>query len=201
VKLHYRLSWVALLAFARAVWGYRRTGTDAIPRTGPVIIACNHASNWDPILVGLGCPREVHFLAKEELFANPLLAALIRSFNALPVRRGTMDRGALKAASRVLRDGGALLMFPSGRREASGEIGNVKAGVGFIACMNGTPVVPAYIRGSNALGRAFVGGERVEVAFAPAIPARKAESSDNYRELSRRVADEMERLKLEVDGR
>ncbi|MFH1689500.1 MAG: lysophospholipid acyltransferase family protein [Candidatus Eisenbacteria bacterium] len=201
MKLHYRLSWIFALTFSRILWGFRRSGVDAIPKAGPVIIASNHVSNWDPILLGAGCPREVHFMAKEELFRNPLLAVVIRAYNALPIRRGVLDRNALRAASEVLRNGKVLLMFPGGTRDGSGEMGDPKSGVGFIACMNEAPVVPAYIKGSNALSRAFVRGRGVEVAFGTPLVAERANSSDEYRAFSHRVADEIRRLKLEVDGR
>jgi 1-acyl-sn-glycerol-3-phosphate acyltransferase len=201
VKLHYRLGWLLALALARVVWGFRRSGTDRIPDEGPVIIASNHVSNWDPILVGLGCRREVHFMAKEELFRNPLLGAVIRAFNAIPVHRGRLDRRALRAAAEVLRGGEVLLMFPGGRREESGEISDPKAGVGFIACMNEAPVVPAYITGTDRLARAFLSGGGVEVKYGTPIAATEAKSSEEYRALSKRVADEIGRLRQEVAGR
>ena len=201
MKLHYRLSWIFALTFARILWGFRATGIDSIPKTGPAIIASNHVSNWDPILLGAGCPREVYFMAKEELFANKLLAALVRAYNALPIRRGVLDRRALRAAADVLNSGKVLLMFPGGTRDGSGEMGDPKSGVGFIACMNEVPVVPAYIKGSNRLSWALLRGRGVEVAFGPPISASKAKSSDEYRELSRRVAEEIRRLKREVDAR
>ena len=201
MRLHYRLGWLVMLALAKAAWGFRRHGAEWIPVEGPAIIACNHVSNWDPILVGLGSPRELHFMAKGELFGNRFLSAIVRTFNALPVRRGVLDRGALRAASAVLMNGELLLMFPSGTRNASGEVRNPKSGVGFLACMNEVPVVPACIKGANDLGRAFFRGSGVEVTFGRPLQASKAESSDEYRAFSRRVADEIGRLKQEVDGR
>jgi len=201
VRLRYRLGWLILFVLVKVLWGFRRRRIDRIPAEGPAIIACNHVSNWDPILVALGCPRELHFMAKEELFSNVFLSALVRVFNALPVRRGVLDRKALLAASGVLKDGEVLLMFPSGTRRASGEVSNPKSGVGFIACMNEVPVVPAYLSGANDLGRAFFRGSDVEVVFGQPIQAEKAESSDDYRAFARRVADEIGRLKQEVDGR
>ncbi len=201
MKLHYRLSWIFARTFARILWGFRSTGVDSIPRTGPVIIASNHVSNWDPILLGAGCPREVHFMAKNELFRNKLLAVLIGTYNALPIKRGVLDRNALRAASEVLRSGKVLLMFPGGTRDGTGEMGDPKSGVGFIACMNEAPVVPAYIKGSHTLSLALLRGRGVEVAFGPPMQASKANSSDDYRAFSQRVAEEIRRLKLEVDGR
>lgn len=200
MKLHYRVSRWFLLALARVLWGYGRIGAENIPATGPVMIACNHVSNWDPILVGLGCEREIHFVAKQELFRSRFLAWLIRAFNALPVRRGVLDRTALREAARILQNGEVLLIFPGGGRNASGEVTDPKSGVGFIACMNETPVVPAYISGSNALADAFLRRRRLRVAFDPAIEATKAASADDYRELSQRVAKAIGELRREVEG-
>ncbi len=201
MKLHYRLSLGILRAVATAAWGFRRTGMDLIPASGPVIIASNHISNWDPILVSLGCRRDVYFMAKEELFRNPLAAAFFRAVNAIPIRRGVLDRRALRAASELLRDGNILLMFPGGTRDKSGEVRDPKPGVGFIACMNEAPVVPACITGANSLARSFFRGVMLEVTFGSPIAPSKTTSSNGYRAFSQRIADEIGRLKLEVDGR
>ncbi|MCK4410265.1 MAG: 1-acyl-sn-glycerol-3-phosphate acyltransferase [Candidatus Eisenbacteria sp.] len=199
MKFHYRLSLLILRGFARAAWGFRRNGTDLIPASGPVIIASNHISNWDPILVGLGCRRELHFMAKEELFRNPCLAVIVRALNAFPIRRGMLDRRALRAASGVLDDGKVLLMFPGGTRDRSGEVRDPKSGVGFIASKHEAPVVPAYISCPNSLARAFITRKRMQVTFGPPIVASKARSSDDYRVFAQRIADEIGRLKPETD--
>ena len=201
MKAHYRLSLLILRGLATVAWGFRRNGIDFIPASGPVIIASNHISNWDPIIIALGCRREVHFMAKEELFRNSLVARVLSAVNAIPIRREALDRSALRAASRVLRDGNVLLMFPSGTRDESGEVLEPKSGVGFIACMNEAPIVPACVSGSSSPARAFVSGTRFEVTFGPPIAASKAKSSDEYRAVSQKVAEEIGRLKLEVDGR
>ena len=201
MNLRYRLGRTLLSVFVRVVWGFRKSGSDAIPASGPVVIASNHISNWDPILVGMGCRRDVHFMAKDELFRNPLMAWVLSAVNVIPIRRGELDRRALRAASRVLRDGNVLVMFPGGTRDESGEVREPRSGVGFIACMNEVPIVPACVSGSGSPARAFVTGTRFEVAFGPPIAASKAKSSDEYRAVSQKVADEIAHLKLEVDGR
>ena len=118
MKLHYRIGWLLALGLARLLWGFRVTGRERVPRSGPVVVASNHISNWDPLLVGLACPREVHFLAKRELFENRAFAALIRAYNAIPLDRDGSDRKALRLARRILGDGRALLMFPEGTRRS-----------------------------------------------------------------------------------
>ena len=201
MKLYYRVSLVILRVVAMVAWGFRRTGTDLIPASGPVIVASNHISNWDPILIALGCRREVHFMAKEELFGNPLLAVIVRALNAFPIRRGALDRRALRTASQLLDDGKVLLMFPAGTRDKSGEVRDPKSGVGFLACRHEAPVVPAYITCPRSLVRALIRRTAMEVTFGPPIAASKARSSDDYRAFSQGVADEIGRLKPEVDRR
>lgn len=200
MKLHYRLGRAVLLGLARLIWRFRGLGGERIPASGPVVIACNHVSNWDPILVALGCRREVHFLAKEELFHNQFLGRLIRAYNALPLRRGTVDRRALRLAGGVLEEGGALVMFPEGTRSRDGSIGSGRPGVGYLACTSRAPVVPAYITGSQALGRAFLTRRPVSVAYGEPIESGELQGRQSHLELTRRVMEAMGRLKEEVDA-
>ena len=200
MKLHYRLGWLCALAFVRLFLGFRRRGTDLIPDEGPAIIASNHISNWDPVLVGLGCNREVHFMAKEELFRNPLLAWLIRAYNAVPVRRGTGDRRALRTAARILKENGVLIMFPGGTREESGDISDPKPGVGFIACTSQAPVVPAYITGSNRPMEALKRRRHLVVAFGSPLEPPASDARDDYRAFSAMIAERVAELKKEVEG-
>jgi 1-acyl-sn-glycerol-3-phosphate acyltransferase len=129
-----------------------------------------------------------------------MLAALIRAYNAIPVRRGIGDRKALRDASDVLAAGGVLVMFPGGTREGSGEVRDPRPGVGYISFANGAPVVPAYITGSNSLSRALTRTARVEVAFGDPIRPCEASSGADYRAFAGRVAEEIGRLRQEVEG-
>jgi len=199
VTFHYQFGRTVLLASARLLWRFRATGRERIPRGGPAVIACNHISNWDPVLVGLGCPREIHFLAKEELFRNRFLSAIIRAYNAIPVRRGALDRRALRRATDVLKSDEVLLMFPEGTRSTTGKLRKPRPGVGFIAGSSGVPVVPAYIAGSEALGRSFRTRKPVRVAFGTPLPAEKAETREGYVALTDRIMDAIRDLKREVE--
>lgn len=201
MRFHYRLGWSGALFFARVLWGFRVHGAERVPKRGAVIIASNHVSSWDPLLVGLAVRREVHFLAKGELFANPLLRRLITAYNAIPVRRGGSDRRALAATSRVLEGGGALLLFPEGTRSPSGELGEAKAGVGFLSSRTGAVVVPTYIVGSAALRRALTRRRPVEVTFGEAIAPAAGGSRDAYQATADRTMEEIRRLKEEVEAR
>ena len=130
-----------------------------------MIIASNHISFWDPPLIGAALAREMHFLAKEELFATPLLGPLIRSWNAIPIRRGTADLSGLARAIETLKRGGALLMFPEGSRMRDGELHPARPGLGLMAVSADVPIVPCYISGSNRPGRWWYRGARVRMTF------------------------------------
>ena len=195
MKLHYRIGWLLMRWIARVLWGYRIEGSESIPASGPVIIASNHISFWDPILVGLGCPREVHFMAKEELFRNRFLGWLIRAYNAFPVRRGILDRQGLRSASDLLRKGNVLLLFPEGTRSKTGEPREARPGVGFLACTAGATVVPACIEGSNRLARHFVTRAPVRLSFAEAIDPGEGGSREDYQRLADGIMSDITRLR------
>lgn len=169
MRFHYRISWKFLRLIERLLFGMRIHGDERVPREGGVIIASNHISYNDPPMVGSAVPRELHFLAKEELFRNPLFGALIRSFNAMPVKRATGDVGALKKAVRLLKEGKAMIMFPEGTRSLSGRFLKPKPGMGMIASMADVPVVPTYVVGTNKLGAAFTRKRPVVVRFGEVI--------------------------------
>ncbi len=198
MKLHYRIGRLLALVLAKTLWGIRVTGRDHVPTEGPVIVASNHASNWDPLLVGLACPREVHFLAKRELFSNPVFAALIRAYNAIPLDRGGMDRGALRAARGVLTRGDALLMFPEGTRSRDGRLGAPMPGVAFLASSAGAAIVPARIVGSNDTRSAFRDRGSLRVAFGAPLVHEGPASTDAYAATAARVMAAIAELATEV---
>jgi 1-acyl-sn-glycerol-3-phosphate acyltransferase len=200
VKLHYRIGRAALLILARVLWRFRSTGGERVPAEGPVLIACNHVSNWDPILVGLGVRREIHFVAKEELFRNLFLRKLIQAYNAMPMRRGVLDRKGLKQATGVLTSGGVLLVFPEGTRSRTGELRKARPGIGFIGGTTGAPVVPAYITGSQNLREAFRRRRGLSVVYGEPMPPARPTTTDGYRELAERIMAEIAKLKREVDA-
>lgn len=129
------------------VFRFEFSGRENIPESGGVIIAYNHRSNWDPIIAGLSSPRQLTFMAKEELFRIPLFAWLIRKLGAFPIRRGKGDVGAVKASLSILKSGKCMLMFPEGHRIKDGKIVKAKAGVAVIAQHAQVKIVPACISG------------------------------------------------------
>lgn len=119
---------------------------DNIPEKGGLILASNHHTLMDPIYVALGPKREVHFMAKEELFKNPVLRFFVLKLNAFPVSRGKGDRSAIDKAVGIVKSGEVLGIFPEGTRSKDGKLMRLKSGVMLIASETGGDIVPVGIR-------------------------------------------------------
>ena len=115
---------------------------------GGVLIASNHQSYLDPGLVAMAFRRPFHFLARAELFRVPGFGRLISMAHAHPVKQDQVDVSAVKTMIRVLRGGGALLVFPEGTRTFDGSLGEFKSGIGAIALRCKVPVLPTCIEGA-----------------------------------------------------
>jgi 1-acyl-sn-glycerol-3-phosphate acyltransferase len=165
---HYSLAKSVVGAALHAATGWNVRGREHVPRTGGFVVASNHISFWDPLLIGAVLPREVHYLAKEELFSNPLFGAAIRSVNAIPIRRGMVDLSGMARAIETLRSGGGLLLFPEGTRMRDGELHPARPGVGMMAVNAGVPIVPCFISGSNRPRAWLARRARVRISFGPA---------------------------------
>lgn len=135
----------------RLVWNWRVEGLENFPTSGPVVVIANHVSLWDPIAVGSALPRQVYFMAKEELFQYPLLGNVLNRLGAFPVKRGQPDRSAIRQALAVLDKGKVLGMFPEGTRSKTGELLKPHPGAAMIALKAGVPVVPVACLGTSGL--------------------------------------------------
>jgi 1-acyl-sn-glycerol-3-phosphate acyltransferase len=135
---------------------------DAIPRQGPVILAANHASNLDAVVIGswlmpkLG--RRIHWLGKKELFAWPIIGWTAANGGVHPVDRGAADIEAFRLASRILDEGNILFVFPEGTRSPDGALQMARDGIAVLAMRSGAPIVPIGISGSN---RVWPRGQKV----------------------------------------
>jgi 1-acyl-sn-glycerol-3-phosphate acyltransferase len=145
-------------------------GRERIPRNGGIVVASNHISFWDPPLIGAAVPRELFFLAREELFRTPVLGPLIRSVNAIPIRRGVADMSGLSRAMDRLKDGAALLMFPEGGRMRDGELHPARPGVGMMAVHANVPIIPCHVSGSDRQRQWWYRGTRVRLWFGVPRP-------------------------------
>jgi 1-acyl-sn-glycerol-3-phosphate acyltransferase len=157
----------AFLIYAKLMYGIVVEGAELVPRRGGLVVASNHFSSLDPPVLGVSVPREVHYMAKKELFENRYLRALVLGLRAFPVDRSRSDLGAIKHALRLLGNGVAVGIFAQGTRNA----GDVAAldGAAYLALRAGVPLQPAAI---------WREGRRFHVRFGAPIPATGRDRHD-----------------------
>jgi len=135
--------------FFRTFHFMRSQGVESLP-PGPLILAPNHASYFDPPAVGCNVPRVTYYLARHTLFAPPIGSWLLPSIGSIPVNQDSPGPSSLKNIFEVLKNKGTLVLFPEGARTMDGDLGKAEPGIGLIAARTGTPVVPVHIIGSRA---------------------------------------------------
>lgn len=150
----------------------RWQGTEHIPLNGGVVLACNHLSNLDPVLLAAVCPRQISYLAKIELFKIPVLGSLIRGYGAIPLRRSASDPEAIRLAEHVLEQDQLLALFPEGTRSRDAQLKPFRFGAARLALKYEVPLVPAAIIGTELAmptGAKFPRRVSVALAFGPPI--------------------------------
>ncbi len=120
-------------------------GEENIPEKGAFILAANHISALDPVMIISHCPRTLHFMAKDELFKNPVFASFLKKMNVFPVKRQTSDKRALEFAKRIISSGWALGIFPEGSRIKDAIPKRAKNGVSYLAAKTKADVLPVSI--------------------------------------------------------
>jgi len=146
-----RLLRATVVPLLLAAYRTRFLGVGNVPE-GPVIFAGNHVSYLDPALLWSGAPREMHFIAKEELWSIGWLGWALDRLWVIPVKRSSADREMIAAATSLLARGESIGMFPEGTRSrdvSSDELGSAHGGVSFIALRAGVPIIPVGIAGTD----------------------------------------------------
>jgi 1-acyl-sn-glycerol-3-phosphate acyltransferase len=174
-----------LLLFYRA----RCIDSDKVPEEGPVIIAPNHFSFFDHFFVAVYMRRQVHFVAKSQLFTRPL-QFIYHHGGVFPVRRGQRDEEMFKTAYSILGRGRAIVMYAEGGRSRSGELGEAKPGIGRLALETGAAIVPTAIAGSAGVRNwKRLRFPKVTVQYGDPIRFEKIENPT--REQSQAAADQI----------
>lgn len=144
----YFIGWLFFKVFLKTYMGFKVIGRSNVPNKGAFIFASNHQSYFDPIILGTSIYRSLNYLAKDDLFRNPVASWALHTVQSIPVRREEGDLRAIKDSIRVLSCGKPLVIFPEGSRSKDGFLQKAKPGIGFIAAKTRVPVIPAYIEGS-----------------------------------------------------
>ena len=152
-------------------------GKENLPKDGSYIIACNHRTIWDPIMIACTVKRRCSFMAKAEFFKNKAFAKLITWAGAFPVERGSGDTSALDKAVSDIKEGKPFVIFPEGTRTKDGKLGRGKSGVAVIAGKSNADLVPVAIYYDGKLRFR----KRVTLKIGEVIPFSELEIKDNDR--------------------
>ncbi len=151
LQLYHLFKWTVVNPMLRLYFRGRVHGIENVPRRGPLIVVANHASDFDPPMVSCAVRRPVSYMAKEELFKVPVLAPAIRAYGAYPVKRGSADRSAIRAALQQLENGWAVGIFLQGTRTPNGRIPDPKLGAALIAAKAQAPLLPLCLWGNHRI--------------------------------------------------
>jgi 1-acyl-sn-glycerol-3-phosphate acyltransferase len=165
-RLWYDAAYWTMWTFFTLGFSYRGTGRGNVPKRGPVLIAANHQSMFDPMLVGLSLPRYPAFLARKNLFDIPVIGPAIKSLGSVPIDR-SMGKDGIRAVLDALGRGRAVILFPEGERTHTGQVQPLKAGVSLLFQRVRCPIVPVGIAGAYAAWNRFLKWPRFSPPFLP----------------------------------
>jgi cytidylate kinase len=158
--------------FCRLWIRLRVEGLENIPRDHGAILAANHQSYLDILILGASVPRHVTFVARDTLAESRFLAFVMRGCGAILIKRGASDRAALRAMTDRLRRGDLVAIYPEGTRSRDGKLGTFKGGAVMAARLGGVPIVPIGLRGAYRAwprGQLLPSPRKVAVRFGPPI--------------------------------
>lgn len=147
MKLSYKIVYWTARIFFKTCFRLKIYGLEHF-RPGAAIIAPNHTSFYDPPVVSISCPEEVHFLARGSLFEVPFVGWLIKILNSHPIARGSSDASIFRMMVDLLGQGKKLILFPEGKRSDTGELLPIERGLSFLVQKAGCPVIPVYVQGA-----------------------------------------------------
>jgi 1-acyl-sn-glycerol-3-phosphate acyltransferase len=203
VNFYYWVGYHVSRLLARVFFRFRILHRERMIQTGPVILAMNHQSYFDPPLAGNACDRAIYFLARRSLLNVPVLRWLLPKLNVIPVNQEAIDRSALKALIQIVKAGNGALVFPEGERTPDGNLRPGLPGVGLVIAKTLAPVVPMRIFG--AFEAWPIGGKihlhRITVVVGEPIHFTATDlqehGKDGYTRLSQRVMDAIAGLRIE----
>lgn len=185
----------ATIAAYKLFYNFHIEGAENIPQDRPLVLASNHRSYADPVLLTMPMKLPVTYMAKEELFKNKLFGWFITKLGAFPVKRGTGDMQVIEDSVAILGSGRHLVIFPEGTRSKDGKVGRGKTGVAMIAAKSGADVLPC---GIIFEGEKLHFRTKLTVKFGTVIPASEIAVEDPspkaLKEVKKRIMREITAL-------
>lgn len=202
----YSASRLLCLGIAKAVYRLHVEGEEHIPMTGSAMLAANHVSFIDPVIVGVAVRRPVHFMAKEELFRFRPFGWYLRMLQAFPVNRRRLDLQAMNRAISLLEQGQIVLIFPEGTRGNGIHFRPAKPGIGLLASRTLAPVIPVFHRGTEKVlprGGWVPRPKRISVMFGAPLRfsgAQAGEFPEQVVAFSQTIMERIAALKARSEG-
>lgn len=179
----------------KVFYNFKIEGAENIPHDRSIIIASNHRSYADPVILTMPMKRNVRYMAKEELFKKKAVAKLITMLGAFPVKRGSGDLQVIDDSIAIINNGENLVIFPEGTRSKNGKVGKGKSGVALIAAKSGADVIPC---GICFEGEKLHFRSKLILKFGKIIPASEIAVEDNnprqLRYVKQRIMGEIKEL-------
>ncbi|HHE39215.1 MAG TPA: 1-acyl-sn-glycerol-3-phosphate acyltransferase [Candidatus Cloacimonetes bacterium] len=196
-RITYSIITTSVRFFMKYFWHYEIIHKERIKNITNCILASNHISWFDPPFIGSIMPFEINYLAKSELFKNKIFGNFLQFVNAIPIKRGKVDRTAINRVEEKLAAGQSILLFPEGTRKSN----KVKPGIGKIAIQTGKDIVPIYMKNSNKFRKCFLGKDRLKIVIGEKIKkedySNLDDSKNNYRYLANFIMKKIKELENE----
>ncbi len=188
--------WRRVLQLAAVlVYRVRYSGRENVPAAGGVLVVSNHQSHFDPPLVGLGCPRQLHYIARETLFNFRPFGWVLKSVGGVPIDRDGFGLRGIKESLKLLKHGEMVVIFPEGTRTPNGELGPFRPGFTTLAARSKAAILPVAIDGAFRVWprtQKFPGLGRIRVHYGKPISHAEIAGRDEQEvlaEVERRVGE------------
>jgi 1-acyl-sn-glycerol-3-phosphate acyltransferase len=188
------MKWIARAItriFFKLFYRVQVVNKEAIPEKGPFLICAHHNTILDMFFIGYKLKRWIYWMAKEELFKNPIAGFIFRSLGAFSIKRGKGDVGSIKTALKLLQDGHIVGIFPHGTRvkQSDRKTARIRSGAAMLAVNSGCMVIPAAVVGSYKIfgRRRVIFGEPFDVGADTNRKYSSAELTDISIEIMKRV--------------
>jgi len=185
MRTSYRLITSCIRFWMKIFWRLEIVNPERLQYMTNCIIAANHISAYDPPFIGSIIPTEIHYLAKNELFKNKLFGAVLKHLNAIPIRRGRIDKRAITMVKMVLRINHSILIFPEGTRKST----KVKSGIGKFAIDAKKDICPILIENSTSFWQCFTGKKKLRIFIGEKIKADTFKDLESNKENYQKIAE------------
>ncbi|MBC7087280.1 MAG: 1-acyl-sn-glycerol-3-phosphate acyltransferase [Tissierellales bacterium] len=183
--MFYKFAKIIVFIFQKIFFRISIVGKENIPMDGRLILCSNHHSNWDPVTLAVFFPRQVHWMAKKELFSNKIFSKILLSLGAFPVDREGNDLSAIKKALRLLKEEKVIGIFPEGTRVKYYNEEHIKSGLSLLAIKSKSQILPIYSEGDYKIFSKvkIIIGEPITIN----VEENKKLDNDVYTEISKDI--------------